>query len=212
MLLAPTVNIHRSVTNGRNFECYSEDPILTAELAVAYIQGLQGQGIAATHQAFRRQRVRDRAHHDELARSTSGRCAKSICIPFEAAVKKAGTWGVMSLLQPPQRHLHLRAPLAADRGAARRMGLRRRGHVGLVRHAFDRTRPSMPGSISKCPGPPRDRGAEAGRRGRGGRGERSHPAPARSSHMLRLMRAGRRARRPCDLPGSAPTTGPSTAR
>ena len=30
MLLAPTVNIHRSVTNGRNFECYSEDPILTA--------------------------------------------------------------------------------------------------------------------------------------------------------------------------------------
>ena len=34
MLLAPTVNIHRSVTNGRNFECYSEDPFLSAELAV----------------------------------------------------------------------------------------------------------------------------------------------------------------------------------
>ena len=32
--LAPTVNIQRSVTNGRNFECYSEDPILTAALAV----------------------------------------------------------------------------------------------------------------------------------------------------------------------------------
>ena len=45
MLLAPTVNIHRSVTNGRNFECYSEDPILSAELAVGYIRGLQGQGI-----------------------------------------------------------------------------------------------------------------------------------------------------------------------
>ena len=35
--LAPTVNIHRSVTNGRNFECYSEDPELTAALAVGYI-------------------------------------------------------------------------------------------------------------------------------------------------------------------------------
>ena len=35
VLLAPTVNIQRSVTNGRNFECYSEDPVLTAELAVA---------------------------------------------------------------------------------------------------------------------------------------------------------------------------------
>ena len=45
MLLAPTVNIHRSVTNGRNFECYSEDPILSAELAVGYIKGLQGQGL-----------------------------------------------------------------------------------------------------------------------------------------------------------------------
>ena len=40
MSLAPTVNIHRSVTNGRNFECYSEDPVLTARLAAAYIKGL----------------------------------------------------------------------------------------------------------------------------------------------------------------------------
>ena len=45
--LAPTCNIQCSVTNGRNFECYSEDPILTANLAVGYIQGLQGEGIAA---------------------------------------------------------------------------------------------------------------------------------------------------------------------
>lgn len=52
MLLAPTVNIHRSVTNGRNFECYSEDPILSGELAVAYVVGLQGQGIGATIKHF----------------------------------------------------------------------------------------------------------------------------------------------------------------
>ena len=50
--LAPTVNIQRSVTNGRNFECYSEDPELTAALAVGYIKGLQDKGISATIKHF----------------------------------------------------------------------------------------------------------------------------------------------------------------
>ncbi len=40
MLLAPTVNIHRSPLNGRNFECYSGDPYLSVRMAVAYITGL----------------------------------------------------------------------------------------------------------------------------------------------------------------------------
>ena len=48
VLLAPTVNIHRSTRNGRNFECYSEDPFLSGDIAVAYIQGLQGAGVGAT--------------------------------------------------------------------------------------------------------------------------------------------------------------------
>ncbi len=50
--MAPTVNIHRSGLNGRNFECYSEDPMLTSALAVAYIEGVQSQGIAATIKHF----------------------------------------------------------------------------------------------------------------------------------------------------------------
>ena len=50
--LAPTVNIHRSVTNGRNFECYSEDPELTAALAVGYIKGLQDKRVSATIKHF----------------------------------------------------------------------------------------------------------------------------------------------------------------
>ena len=38
-LLAPTVNLHRTPIGGRNFECYSEDPVLTAAIAVAYVGG-----------------------------------------------------------------------------------------------------------------------------------------------------------------------------
>ena len=45
VLLAPTVNMHRSTLNGRNFECYSEDPRLTSEIAVAYIEGVQSRGV-----------------------------------------------------------------------------------------------------------------------------------------------------------------------
>jgi beta-glucosidase len=95
MLLAPTVNIHRSVTNGRNFECYSEDPVLSGELAVAYIVGLQGQGIGATIKHFV-------GNESEIERTTISseideRSLREIyLIPFEWAVKKADTWGVMS--------------------------------------------------------------------------------------------------------------------
>ena len=94
-LLAPTVNIHRSVTNGRNFECYSEDPTLTAELAVAYIQGLQSNGISATIKHFV-------GNESEIERTTMSsdvdeRTLREIyLVPFEAAVKKAGTWAIMS--------------------------------------------------------------------------------------------------------------------
>ena len=95
MLLAPTVNIHRSVTNGRNFECYSEDPVLTGQLAVAYVTGLQEQGIGATIKHFA-------GNESEIERTTMSsqideRTLREVyLVPFEYAVKKAGVWGVMT--------------------------------------------------------------------------------------------------------------------
>ena len=80
VLLGPTINIHRSVTNGRNFECYSEDPVLTAKLAVAYIEGLQAEGIAATPKNFA-------GNESEIERTTMSSeidertCAKSTSRP-----------------------------------------------------------------------------------------------------------------------------------
>ncbi len=95
VLLAPTTNIHRSPLNGRNFECYSEDPYLSARLVVAYIKGVQDRGVAATVKHFI-------CNDSEFERNTISsdldeRTLREIYLPpFEAAVKEADTWAVMS--------------------------------------------------------------------------------------------------------------------
>ncbi len=94
-LLAPTVNLHRSTLNGRNFECYSEDPHLTAELAVAYIRGLQGAGVGATIKHFV-------GNESEFQRQTISsdideRTLRELYyVPFEAGVKRAHVKAIMT--------------------------------------------------------------------------------------------------------------------
>ncbi len=94
-LSAPTVNIHRHPLAGRNFECYSEDPFLSARTAVAYITGVQSQGVACTVKHFV-------ANDSEFERMTISsevdeRTLREISlVPFEAAVKEAGTWALMT--------------------------------------------------------------------------------------------------------------------
>ena len=48
VLLAPTVNIIRTPLSGRGFECFSEDPVLTTRIAVAYVRGVQQAGVGAS--------------------------------------------------------------------------------------------------------------------------------------------------------------------
>lgn len=95
VLLAPTVNIHRTPVNGRNFECYSEDPYLTAELAVAYIKGVQSRQVAATIKHFV---CNDSEYQRNSISSEVGeRALREIYLPpFKAAVRKAGVWALMS--------------------------------------------------------------------------------------------------------------------
>jgi beta-glucosidase len=95
ILLAPTVNIHRSPLNGRNFECYSEDPYLTARLAAAYVKGVQQQGVGACIKHF----VCNDSEFERrsISSEVSERALREIYLPpFETAVKEARVWAVMS--------------------------------------------------------------------------------------------------------------------
>ncbi|MCY1075204.1 beta-glucosidase [Archangium lansingense] len=94
VLLAPTVNLHRSTQNGRNFECYSEDPFLSAQVCVAYIQGVQGEGVGATVKHY----VGNESEFERMSISSEidERALRELyLVPFEAAVKEARTWAVM---------------------------------------------------------------------------------------------------------------------
>ena len=95
VLLAPTVNLHRHPLGGRNFECYSEDPYLTAEIAVAYIAGVQSRGVgcAVKHFACNDQET-DRMEIDVVVDERTRR--ELYLLPFEAAVRRAGVWAVMA--------------------------------------------------------------------------------------------------------------------
>src|SRR5918912_4366287 len=52
VLLAPTVNLHRTPFGGRHFECFSEDPLLSARIGAAYVRGVQDGGVGATVKHF----------------------------------------------------------------------------------------------------------------------------------------------------------------
>jgi beta-glucosidase len=95
VLLAPTVNLHRHPYAGRNFECFSEDPHLTARLAVAIVRGVQSTGVGACIKHFV-------ANDSEFERHTISsdvgeRVLRELyLVPFEAAVREADVAAVMS--------------------------------------------------------------------------------------------------------------------
>jgi beta-glucosidase len=95
VVLGPTINLHRSPLGGRHFECFSEDPVLTAELAAAYVQGVQDNGVGATPKHY----VANDSETDRFTvdvRVDDRALRELYLLAFEKAVTEARAWLVMS--------------------------------------------------------------------------------------------------------------------
>lgn len=95
VLLGPGVNMKRSPLGGRNFEYFSEDPWLTGQLAAAYIEGLQSEGVGASlkHLAGNNQESQRMSMNSKIDLRTLNEIYLQA---FEIAVKQAKPWTIMT--------------------------------------------------------------------------------------------------------------------
>jgi len=95
VVLGPTINLHRSPLGGRHFEAFSEDPVLTAELAAAYVAGVQRNGVGATPKHYvANDSETDRFTVDAIVDERPLR--ELYLLAFEKAIVESRAWLVMS--------------------------------------------------------------------------------------------------------------------
>ena len=112
VLLAPTINLHRSPLGGRHFEAFSEDPLLTSVIGRAYVRGVQSGGVAACAKHY----VANDAETDRFTvdNVVDERTLHELYLaPFEAVVDE-GVWSVMSAYNSVNGTTMTENPLLAD--------------------------------------------------------------------------------------------------
>ncbi|MEQ1701136.1 MAG: glycoside hydrolase family 3 C-terminal domain-containing protein [Ilumatobacteraceae bacterium] len=164
VLLAPTVNLHRTPIGGRNFECMSEDPHLTAMIAAGYVRGVQHHGVACCIKHFV-------GNDTEFERHTISSdiddvsLREAYLVPFEQAIKPVAEGGanVRSLMSSYNR---INGVYASEHPDLLRTVLRDEwGFDGAVISDWFGTHTaaeSLEASLDlEMPGPPRERTVEA---------------------------------------------------
>ncbi|MEV6227235.1 glycoside hydrolase family 3 C-terminal domain-containing protein [Saccharopolyspora shandongensis] len=95
VVLAPTVNVHRSPFGGRHFENFSEDPLLIGEIGAEVVAGIQSRGVAATPKHFvANDSETERFGYDAIV---DDRTLRELYLkPFERIIAKASPWVLMA--------------------------------------------------------------------------------------------------------------------
>jgi beta-glucosidase len=113
VLLAPGVNLHRSPLGGRNFEYFSEDPLLSARIGAAYVRGVQAGGVAATVKHY----VANESETDRMtvdARVDERTLRELYLAPFEHVWRAAAPWAVMAAYNSVNGTTMTEHPLLSD--------------------------------------------------------------------------------------------------
>ncbi len=113
VVLGPTVNLHRTPLAGRNFECYAEDPHLSARMGVAFVRGVQSRGVGACVKHFVCNDSEFERH--SISSEVDERPLRELYLhPFEAVVQEADPWCAMTAYNRINGTYACDHPLLAD--------------------------------------------------------------------------------------------------